>query len=366
MATLTDNSPETQPQEVSTATRKPKLTLGVLNNYRDSDETRLFLTPEACGMLVSMNIRILMESGAGIDITYPDEAYSSRGVEIVTRPSALKADVVLSVRSLHADDILLMQRGSALLTLSDPNLPRDAVQALLDRQISLLAIDRIYSANKQYTFARVLDEIDGRAAILYAQEGLSFLGEGKGVLMSGLAGIEPCEVLIIGEGWRVQGAAKAALAVGARVTLMDNDISALFEAEKACGPALDTTAIHPHVLYNKVKSADVIILDTTTREFEFPKQLSAAMKDNVYLLDLTETTPSLIVPRTVAMAISNVLVNFFAETLMIGGIQRQIQALPGVQSAVVTYQGQLVDKLIAVRLGLYAVNLQVLLGAVPN
>lgn len=232
MATLTDNSPETQPQEVSTATRKPKLTLGVLNNYRDSDETRLFLTPEACGMLVSMNIRILMESGAGIDITYPDEAYSSRGVEIVTRPSALKADVVLSVRSLHADDILLMQRGSALLTLSDPNLPRDAVQALLDRQISLLAIDRIYSANKQYTFARVLDEIDGRAAILYAQEGLSFLGEGKGVLMSGLAGIEPCEVLIIGEGWRVQGAAKAALAVGARVTLMDNDISALFEAEK--------------------------------------------------------------------------------------------------------------------------------------
>lgn len=120
------------------------------------------------------------------------------------------------------------------------------------------------------------------------------------------------------------------------------------------------------MLYNKVKSADVIILDTTTREFEFPKQLSAAMKDNVYLLDLTETTPSLIVPRTVAMAISNVLVNFFAETLMIGGIQRQIQALPGVQSAVVTYQGQLVDKLIAVRLGLYAVNLQVLLGAVPN
>ncbi len=359
-------SPTPQPCESATATRKPKLTLGVLNNYRDSDETRLFLTPEACGMLVTMGVGILMESEAGIDITYSDEAYASNGVEITTRTRALHCDVVLSVRSLHANDINHMRPGATLMTLSDPELPRDAVQALLDRNITLLALDSIHSANKQYTFARVLDEIDGRAAILYAQEGLSFLGEGKGVLLSGLAGIEPCEVLIIGEGWRVQSAAKAALSAGARVTLMDNDISSLFEAERNCGPMLDTTAIHPHVLYNKVKSADVIILDACTREFSFPKQLSAAMKDNVYLLDLSVTTPSLIVPRTVAMAVSNVLINFLSETLQMGGIQRQIQTLPGVQAAVVTYQGHLVNKLIAVRHGLYAVNLSMLLSATPN
>lgn len=366
MTTNDTSAPSTQPCATATSTGKSRLSLGVLNNYRDSDETRLFLTPEACGMLGSMGVRVLMESGAGIDITYPDEAYASNGVEISSRAAALGCDVVLSVRSLKAEDIALMRPGSSLFTLSDQDLPREAVHSLLDRNISLLALDRIYSANKHYTIARVLDEIDGRAAILYAQEGLSFLGEGKGVLLSGVPGTEPCEVLIIGEGWRAQSAAKAAIGLGARVTLMDNDIAALFEAERNCGPMLDTTAIHPHVLYNKVKSADVIILDACTREFTFPKQLSAAMKDNVYFIDLSETVPSLIVPRTVAMAVSNVLINFFAETLQMGGVQRQIQSMPGVQSAVVTYQGHLVDKLIAVRHGMYAVSLQVLLGAAPN
>lgn len=359
-------APVPQPCEAKSATRKAKFSLGILNNYRDSDETRLFLTPEACGMLNTMGMALFMESEAGIDITYPDEAYAANGVQIVSRTEALKADIVLSVRSLHEEDIQQLRPGATLMTLSDPEMPRNAVQALLDRRITLLAIDRIYSANKQYTFARVLDEIDGQAAILYAQEGLSFLGEGKGVILGGIAGIEPCEVLIIGEGWRVQSAAKAALGAGARVTLMDNDISSLFEAERNCGPMLNTSAIHPHVLYNKVKSADVIILDACTREFTFPSKLSAAMKDNVYLLDLADTIPSLIVPRSVAMAISNVLINFLSETMQMGGITRQVQALPGVQSAVVTYQGRLVDKLIAMRHGLYAVNLSVLLAATPN
>lgn len=364
--TTDTSAPSPQPCKTAPKTSKSKLSLGVLNNYRDSDETRLFLTPEACGMLTSMGVRVLMESGAGIDITYPDEAYASNGVEVTSRGAALGCDVVLSVRSLRAADIELMRPGSSLFTLADDDLPRDAVQALLDRKISLLALDRIHSANKHYTIARVLDEIDGRAAILYAQEGLSFLGEGKGVLLSGVPGTEPCEVLVIGEGMRVQSAAKAAISLGARVTLMDNDISALFEAQSNCGPMLDTTAIHPHVLYNKVKSADVIILDSCTREFSFPRQLSAAMKDNVYVLDFSETVPSLIVPRTVAMAVSNVLINFFSETLLMGGVMRQIQNLPGVQTAVVTYQGHLVDKFVAMRHGMYAVNLQVLLGAVPN
>jgi len=342
------------------------MSLGVLNNYPDSEETRLFLTPEGCGLLCSMGMRIVMEAGAGCDINYSDESYAAGGVEIADRATALQCDAVLSVRSLRTSDIMSMRPDTTLITLSDSLLPRDAVQALLDRRITLLFLDRVYSANRQYTFARVLDEIDGRAAILYAQEGLSFLGEGKGVLLSGLAGIEPCEVLIIGEGWRVQSAAKQALSIGARVTLMDNDISSLFEAERNCGPALNTSAIHPHVLYNKVKSADVIILDACTREFSFPRQLSPAMKDNVYLLDLSETTPSLIVPRTVAMAMSNVLVNFLNETLQMGGFLRQIQNLPGVQSSVVTWQGRLTNKMIALRHGLYAVDITVLISAQPN
>lgn len=357
----TQSTPDTRPAPAQTAPGRCSFSLGVLNNYRDSEETRLFLTPEACGMLTGAGIGIVMEAGAGIDINYSDEDYAANGVEIKTRAEALACDVVLSVRHTNAADTMLMKKGTALLTLYNPALPEDVVNALQQRDVTMIALDRMISDNGVRIFARILNEIDGRAAMLYAQEGLSFLGEGKGVLMGGIPGLQPCEVLIIGAGARVVAAAKAALQTGARVTLMDNDIAALDEALAACGERLITTSVHPKVLYNSVKHADVIILDDCTREFVLPDHLSLAMKDNVYLLDLKETTPSLIVPRTVAMAISNVLISFFNETLSVGGIRRMVSSVPGVRAGIVSYRGHLVDKEIAQRLGIHALDLGIML-----
>lgn len=351
----------TQPMAAAMAQRKHSFSLGILNNYPDSEETRLFLTPEACGMLTGAGVSIWLEAGAGIDINYSDEAYADNGVEIRTRTETLGCDVVLSVRPLSTEDTLRLRKRSILLTLHDPELPRATVQALTDRDVTMVALDRMVSDNGVRIFARLLDEIDGRAAILYAQEGLSFLGEGKGVLMGGVPGLQPCEVLAIGQGERIIAAAKAAMQTGARVTLMDNDIAALDQALAKCGPHLITSSIHPKVLYNDVKHADVIILDRCTRPFRLPDHLSLAMKDNVYLLDLTETTPSLIVPRTVAMAMSNVLVNFFNDTIKAGGMRRLVISHGGVREGLVTYNGHLVDETIAALHGLHALDMGIML-----
>lgn len=355
MNTQTTISPKPAPAKA--AERKASFSLGVLNNYPDSEETRLFLTPEAAGMLVGAGIAVVMEAGAGIVINYPDEAYASNGVMVKTRTETLVCDVVLSVRSITSADTRLMKKGATLLCLYNPELESDAVNAMVEREITMIALDKMVSENGARIFARILDEIDGRAAILYAQEGLSFLGEGKGVLMGGVPGLQPCEVLIIGTGTRVISAAKAALRTGARVTLMDNDIAALDDALAECGPRLITSSIHPMVLYNDVRHSDVIILDSCTREFEMPDHLTLAMKDNVYLIDLTQSTPSLIVPRTVAMAISNMLINFFNDALQIGGMRRMISSVAGVREGIVCYRGHLVDKAIALRLGMHTLDL---------
>lgn len=351
----------TQPAPAKTGDKKQCFSLGILNNCPDSEETRLFMTPEACGMLTGAGIEIRLEAGAGIDINYSDEAYADNGVDIKTRTETLGCDVVLSVRPLDRADTLLLKKRSTLLTLHDPELPRDVIQALVDRDVTMIALDRMVADNGTRIFARILDEIDGRAAMIYAQEGLSFLGEGKGVLMGGIAGLQPCEVLIIGHGARVIAAAKAAIQTGARVTLMDNDIAALDEALCQCGPQLITSSIHPNVLYNDVKHADVIILDSCTREFTLPDHLSLAMKSNIYLLDLTETVPSLIVPRTVAMAMSNVLINFFNDAIKAGGIRRMVTTHSGVRQGLVTYSGHLVDEVIAARHGMHALDMGIML-----
>ncbi|MCH5226957.1 MAG: hypothetical protein J1F16_03955 [Muribaculaceae bacterium] len=362
--TTSDIELQTQLKPVELDNTEPVLTLGLVGNYANTDETRFLMTPEGSGLLTSGGIKVLMEKGAATDISFPDSSYREYGVNIVTRSEALKADVVLSYRPLHAHDIHKMRKGAALFTMTGPGLfDVNVIKALMDKDITCGCLDNVLSHNDEPVFANIIDDIDGRGSIIYAQEYLSYLGGGKGVLLAGVAGINPCEVLIIGDGNVVYSAAKAAMAAGAYVTLMNNDISALQAAKRVCGDNLNTIAIHPRVLYNRVKSADVILIGECTRPFEFPKNLSPALKDSVYLLNFQETHPSISVPRTVAMALSNVIVNFFDEVIMKGGLNHMIGTTPGVQEGIITFRGKLVDKLIGSFLNLPSVDIKVMLAA---
>ncbi len=364
-----DNDMMLDPQElVETVERvESGLRIGMVGNYSDTDETRMLLTPEACGMLTSAGVKVCMEAGAGVDISFSDETYAEYGVKIVTRDEALRQPLVLSYSPLRAKDIKKMQKGAGLLCMMGSGLfEQSTIKALLSHNITTGCLDNMVSHNDVEVFANIIDEIDGRGAIMYAQESLSYLGGGKGVLLASVAGLNPCEVLLIGVGTEMVAAAKSAVAQGARVTLMDNDISALQQVKQECGHLVDAIAIHPRVLYNKVKSADVIITGLTTRNFDFPKNLSAAMKENVYVLDLNETHPSISVPRTVAMAMSNALVNFISEMQLKDSFNGMIATTPGVQCGIVTYNGKLVDKLIGSYLSLPSVDIAVMLSGGAN
>ena len=363
--TETKKNTTLEPQAETEVLEKPSagIHIGLLGNYADTDETRILLTPEACGLLTSAGIRISMEAGAGVDISFTDEKYAEYGVRIVSRDEALKCGLVLSYQPLRAKDVKKMNEGAALLCMMGGELFEESViKALLSKKIACGCLDNMVSHHDVEIFADIVDELDGRAAIMYAQGSLSYLGGGKGVLLSGVAGLNPCEVLVIGCGTAAIAAANAAAGVGARVVLMDNDVSALQLARPACHPVVELIAIHPRVLTNRVKSADVIITANTTRSFEFPKSLSSSLKDSVYVLDLTESHPSVSVPRTVAMALSNPLVNFFDEMAIKDGFNGMMVTTPGMQCGMVTFEGRLVDKLIASYLGLPSIDIRVMLS----
>lgn len=354
---------ETKPMEAFAEDTSRSAVIGLVGNYPDTDETRFLLTPEACGMLCSSGLQIVMESGAAVDISFTDENYAEYGVKITTREEALHADIVLSYAPLKSKEIKKMKKGAVLLCMMDVSLfEGNAVKALLSHEITCGCFDNMLSHNEEPVFANIIDEINGRAAVMYAQDALSYLGEGKGVLLAGVAGINPCEVLVIGDGMEVYAACDAAINAGASVTLLNNDISALQHAGRFCDSRLQTIAIHPKVLYNKVKTADVLIMGSCTREFEFPKKLSLVMKPNAYMLNLEDSHPSVSVPRTVAMAVSNVLVNFFEEMLIKDGFDGMLATTPGVQCGIVTYRGALVDKLIGSYLSMPSVDINVMLA----
>ena len=354
--------PEVQLKEAQGSIGGRRLLLGIVGNDAKNEETRQFLTPEACGLLTSSGIEIMMETEAGIDLSFTDEMYSEYGVKIVTRAEALQAPLVLSFLPLPVKDVKKMKPDSAVLcTMSSALFDEQLIKVLLEKKITLGVLDNMYNHRDMPVFADIIDEINGRAAIMYAQEALSFLGEGKGVLLGAVGGINPCEVLIIGSGLEVEAAATAAMATGALVTLMDNDVSSLLEARRHCSDRLLTAMIHPKVLYNKVKTADVIILGNCSRPFEMPRNLLMTLKDSVYMLDLGKVEPSVSVPRTVAMALSNVLVNFFNEMLIKDGLMPMIASNAGIRAGIVTFRGHMVDKLVGSYTGHPAVDLNVLL-----
>lgn len=338
--------------------------IGLLGNYSDSDETRILLTPEACGLITSAGIPVSMESGAGVDISFTDDDYARYGVKIVSREQALRCNVVLSFLPLRANDIRKMNKGAALLCMMGSTIfETETIKALLDMHISAGCLDNMMSHHDVPIFADIIDEIDGRSAIMYAEDALSYLGGGKGVLLGGVTGLNPCEVIVIGTGTSAVAAANAAINTGARVVLMDNDISALHQNKRLCHPSVELVAIHPRVLANHVKAADVIITGPTSNPFEFPKNLSGSLKETVYILDLTETHPSVSVPRTVAMALSNPLVNFINEMAIKNDFKGMISTTPGVQCGMVTYEGRLVDKLVGSYTSLPSVDIRVMLSA---
>ena len=106
----------------------------------------------------------------------------------------------------------------------------------------------------------------------------------------------------------------------------------------------------------------MIITGLTTRPFEFPKSLSSTLKDTVYVLDLHDSHPSVSVPRTVAMALSNPLIHFFEEMLIKNGFNDMMATTQGVQRGMVTYDGKLVDKLVASYLSMPSIDIRVMLS----
>lgn len=337
-------------------------TIGLCANYADTPETRFLLTPEVCGLLISAGYLISMESGAGATISYSDANYSEFGVKITNRSEVLKSDYVLSYAPLRSDDIDNLKEGSTVMCMFDtPLFNKNIIEQLLKRKICVLSLDHVESHNAVPVFANIVDEVDGRTSIWYAQEAFSFLGGGKGVLLGGVAGINPCEVLIFGQGTRVLAAARTAMAFGAIVTLMDNDISALQLAQLEAGKGLITCAIHPRALANKIKSADAILIDSCTRPFEFPDALKAIVKPDAFVLDFNTSSPSLSTPRTVTQALATCLNNLFDEITLKGGIENTIATTPGVRVGIITYGGHVTDKLVSSVSGIPYIDVEMLL-----
>lgn len=357
-------------------------------------ERRFPLTPEVVDILVSRGNRIIVESNAALPINYSDLHYAEAGAEIVNKKAEVfMADIILKVSTLTDDEAMLIKPGAtviSLLQLQYQSLPR--LQLLMKKKVTLVAFDQYSDECGSYPFSDAMAEVDGCASVAVATSLLSNVSGGKGMLMGGVSGVPPADVVILGGGLAGCAAARCAIGLGANVKLFDRDISLLRTARLAVSSSLFTSNIHPQVLSNALKSADILIGTSGFEEEKLSEDYVRKMKKGSILIDLCiesggcietsrcETSPrdsvyerfgvlhycmSSIgskVARTASMALSNQFVRMFIRLETCASIGNMIKVDEGFRKSIYLFNGKIVNGSVGRRFGVASSDIMLFLS----
>ena len=363
------------------------------------DERRVALTPEAVGILVEAGHRVWIETGAGLGINYSDNHYAEAGAEVVgTAAEVYQADVILKILPPTPHEAMLVKQQATLFSLIQLHrFEAETLSILSAKRVNAIAFELLQDENRNLPVLNLISEIEGITAINIAAELMGNAHGGKGILLGGVPGVSPAEVVIIGAGHAGTSAARTARALGASVKVFDNDINNLRKIQNIVGEGLFTSNFHPNVLHNAFRSADVVIgamrYISSIKRYLVAEDLIREMKNGALLIDLCvtqggcfETTcclsakdPEIFeqygvlhycksnisnqVARTTSMAVSNVLVPLFLELGDVGSIQTFARTDMGFRNGIYLYRGKLVNDVVASYFNIRSSNIDIYLSA---
>lgn len=387
------------PQEemLELSKKQAKLVIGIPKEVKRF-ESRVALTPESVELMVQNGHELYIESGAGEAANYSDTDYSECGGVIVeAREKIFQCDIVLKVAPLTLEDIELLRGNQIVLSaLHFTSQTESYIRKLMQKRMTAVAFETLKDADNCYPVIRSMSEIAGIASVLIAAEYLSNVNQGKGVLLGGVSGITPAEVVILGAGTAAESAARAALGLGANIKIFDDAIARLKRIQINLGQRVYTSVFHPKVLEKDLISADVVIGavhhgDRGPRYF-ITEEMVQKMKEGSVIVDLSidqggcvETSkctshvdpvfvkhgvthycipnvPSR-VARTASIALSNVFTPLLMEIAEAGGFKKILREHMGLRHGVYLYNGLLTSRQIGKHFGIPSKDIDLLMAA---
>ena len=371
----------TQESMLAVETRKRKLFIG-LPRETSLQENRLGLTPEAVQHLISAGHEVVMEAGAGEPSKYADHAYSEAGAQIVYSPEEVfKADVLLKVAPPTLDEIELLHSGQTLISaLQMGSMTQDYITALSRKKINAIGFELMKDPSGARPVVRAMSEIAGSTVMLIAAEYLARSNEGKGIILGGITGVPPSQVVILGAGTVAEYAARAATGLGAEVKVFDNHLYKLRRLKHNLGMQLYTSTLDTFALSQQIRRADVLIGALAVEDGRIPfmvtEEMVASMAPGSVIIDVSidqggcfETSemtshskpvfrkydvvhycvPNIAsrVPRTATNALSNIFTPILQEISQHGGINEVLFTNEHFRSGVYIYRGSLTNAMIA-------------------
>jgi alanine dehydrogenase len=298
--------------------------VGIPKEVKDN-EARVGVTPAGAMALVEAGHTVLLETQAGIQSGFPDSAYQDVGVEIVGEAGYAwgKSDLVVKVKEPIEKEYVFFREGLALFTFLHLAPLPELTERLLAEKVIGIAYETVRDRQGTLPLLTPMSEVAGRMSI---QVGAAYLEKergGRGILLSGVPGVLPAQVCIVGGGIVGTNAARIALGMGARVTLVDVNLNRLRQLDENFDGRICTLASNSYNLAQATKEADLLIggvlIPGATAPRIVTRTMVAAMKKGAVIVDVaidqggcvetarptSHSNPSYIVDEVVHYCVTN-------------------------------------------------------------
>ena len=241
-------------------------TLGIPKEVK-ADESRVAVLPVGVELLTGAGHRVLVERGAGLGSGYKDAEYETAGAELVSDAEAIfrEAELVVKVKEPQPAEVERLRAGQTLFTYFHFAADRALTQGCLASGVTAVAYETLREAHGVTPWASPLplltpmSEVAGRMAV---QEGAKYLEKpqrGRGILLSGVPGVEPAKVTVLGAGVVGLNAARIAAGMGANVVIMDINLDRLRHLDEVMPANVRTIYSDPHAIRWHVTNSDLVI-----------------------------------------------------------------------------------------------------------
>lgn len=226
-----------------------------------TDEYRVAMIPVGVEELTRAGHTVLIQTGAGQGSGINDEDYAANGAEIVERADDIwkRSDLVVKVKEPLPSEWPLLRAGQTVFTYFHFAADRALTEAVLASGITAIAYETIRDARGTLPLLTPMSEVAGRMSI---QEGAKFLErpfEGRGILLGGVPGVLPANVVILGAGVVGANAAKVAAGLGANVLILDINLDRLRYLDDVMPPNVTALFSDRHNILDSLSRADLLI-----------------------------------------------------------------------------------------------------------
>lgn len=386
-----------QEQTLETGRRRKNLFIGIPKETM-AQEHRVPLNPASVAVLVGRGHDVVVQRGVGQSVQFQDSDYTEAGAMLAEgAEEVFKADLILKVAAPTPAEIALLRPKQILISaLQMTGHPKDSLRSMMDKKVTAVAWDFIKDREGIYPIIRAMGEIAGNTSMQIAGEYLSTDKGGQGLMLGGISGVAPAEVVIIGAGTVGEFATRAAMGLGASVKVFDKSIYRLRRLQSDLGQRIWTSVIQPDVLKQALQQADVAIGALRPEHGRTPmvvtEEMVRDMKNGSVIVDvsidrggcfetseLTSLTDPVFrkygvvhycvpniasrVPRTASYALANIFTPLLLGMGDVGGFEELIKRDLGLRHGVYLFNGALTSEILSEAFRLPYKDLDILLAA---